>query len=86
MYVNIYIFSYTPIYLRILLYLAKKCWALWINKYENLHDKKGKKIHSEKTASQFSIIPWNKIKKLTHNTIQWLKCVVHYLNMKMKVK
>ena len=23
---------------------------------------------------------------MAHDTIQWLKCVVHYLNMKMKVK
>ena len=34
--VNIFL-GETTIYLRILIYLAKKSWALWINKYENLH-------------------------------------------------
>ena len=34
--VNIYI-GETPIYLRILIYLAKLLWYIWINKYGNLH-------------------------------------------------
>ena len=47
---------------------------------------KSKKTNSEKTLSQFSIKLQNKIIKLAHDTIQWLKCVLHYLNMKMKEK
>ena len=47
---------------------------------------KSKKIDSYKTGSQFSIkiVTNNKNKQLSHDTIQWLKCVVRYLNMKMK--
>ena len=79
------IFFKTPVYLRMLSYLATKLWDLWINKYENLHYWKIKNINSEKTVSQFTIKPLNKIsKKLAHDTIQWLKCFVHYLNMKMR--
>ena len=47
---------------------------------------KSKEIDSKKTVSQFSlnIVKQNINKKLAHDTIQQLKCVVHYLNMKMK--
>ena len=54
MYVNI-IFGETPIYLKLFIYLATKFWALWINKYENLHYWKKQKNNNEKTVSQFSI-------------------------------
>ena len=52
-----YFFGETTIYLTILIYLAKTLWSLWINKYENPHYWKSKKINSEKTVSQFSIKP-----------------------------
>ena len=43
---------------------------------------KSKKMNSEKTVSRFSLKPFKK----AHDTIQCIKCVVHYLNMKMKGK
>ena len=46
---------------------------------------KSRKINSEKAVSQPLIKLQNKIsRKLAHDTIQLLKCIVHYLNMKMK--
>ena len=45
------------IYLRTLIYLAKKILSFWVNKYENLHDWKIKKTNSEKTVSQVYIEP-----------------------------
>ena len=40
------------------------------------------KTNSNKTGSQLTIDPYY----LSHNTIQELNCVVHYLNIKMKEK
>ena len=40
---------------------------------------KSKKIHSEKNVSWFSMEPLKNV----HDTIQCLKNIVHYLNMKM---
>ena len=44
-----------------------------------MHYWKSKKIYSEKTSSWFSLEPF----KNAHDTIQCLKNVVHYLNMKI---
>ena len=41
---------------------------------------KNQEIHSKKTLTQFSL----KLLKKYHDTIQRLKNVVHYLNMKTK--
>ena len=41
------------------------------------------KNHSKKTLSWFSL---ELKKKIARNTIQWLNCVVHYLNVKIKGK
>ena len=38
-------------------------------------------IHSEITVSWFSLKPF---KKIAHDTIQWMKIIVHYLNMKVR--
>ena len=42
---------------------------------------KTKNKHSKNTLSWFYLEPWI---CFYHNTIQWLNCVVHYLNIKMK--
>ena len=68
------------IYLRVSFYLATKLWALRINKSVNVYYWKNKKVHSQKNVGPFSLKPF----KNAHDTIQWLKNVVHYLNMKMK--
>ena len=48
---------------------------------------KTKKINIEKNCkSIFYKSEQNNLKQLSHDTIQLLKCVVHYLNMKMKEK
>ena len=63
-------FCDTPIYLRVLFYLDTKFWFLWINKYENLHYWKKKKIDSGKNVSQFSIKHKKKFKNGSqHNSI-----------------
>ena len=76
----LFLFVWTPIYLRILFYLATKLWFLWRNKRGNVHYWKNQENTQWKTVSRFSLKPL----KRAHDTIQWLKNVVHYLNMKMK--
>ena len=70
-----------PIYLRILFYLATKLWALWSNKCENVHDWKKQKSISK----NFKLIFSKTVDLLlfAHDTIQCLKNVVYYLNMKI---
>ena len=45
----------TSIYLRILIYLSQRLWALWRNKNEHIHYWKSRKINSYTTISQFTI-------------------------------
>ena len=82
------IFLWQPYLIKGIDLFRQKMWARWINKHENLHPrKKIKKINNEKNVSQFFIKPqYNFLNKLVQDTIHWMKCVVHYLNMKMKGK
>ena len=79
MYVNI-IFGDAPIYLGMFIYLAKESWALWRDKYGNMHYWKRKQINSCNIVRQSSIERFKTISG--HNSMaEMRRALFKYENM-----
>ena len=83
MYVTIFFIMYILYLLKDIILVSQKAMIYQENRNENVHYWKSNKIHCEKSLSLCSL---ELLICFSHDKIQWLHCVVHYLNTKMNEK